>query len=185
VLCLCGIPDAAADTGSRALEIKPQKTAQLKNGALGLVRGSVDAAGQRFVLRNLTMTKPVAVLLLPADPGQELRISFAKATLETPDLEGSTAPQGHYLARFRTAQDVTLQLRAAKPGAARFLLIVWVGDDLKAQLPTQVLSPEAYRARAGGVGEAPSWSTIGIGVGLLLLLAAAVFWFLRRRRRTP
>lgn len=187
LLLVAGPSGVAAKADPRALEIKPERTSEVPNGALAVVRGRVGADGQRFVVRNLTMVRPVAVLLLPADPRDDMRISFAKTTLETPDLEGSTRAEGHYLARFRTAQDVTLLVRAPEAQAAPFLLFVWVGDELKSATPTQVLSREAYAARAGGDVERRSagWiARIGLGLALLIVLLAVAFRFVGRSRRT-
>lgn len=76
-------------------------------------------------------------------------------------------------------------VRASQSDAAQFLLLVWVGDELKSQTPTQVLSPRAYRERGGKFG-ASGWSgmltKVAIGGGLLLL-AAVLYGFLRKFRR--
>jgi alpha-D-ribose 1-methylphosphonate 5-triphosphate synthase subunit PhnG len=184
-LLLAGPATAAAEPSRGAIEIKPVRTSEVPNGSLAVVRGRIGAEGQRFALRNLTMTKPVAVLLLPGNPRHDMRISFAKTTLEDPDLEGSTAAEGHYLARFRTAQDVALQVRTANADAAPFLLLVWVGDELKSQLPTQVLSRTEYEARGGGEarrGTAASVAWSGLGLVLLIALIVSAIRLVRRSR---
>ncbi len=188
LLLVAGGSGVAAKPDQRALEIKPERSSEVSNGALAVVRGRVGADGQRFVVRNLTMVRPVVVLLLPGDPRDDMRISFAKTTLETPDLEGSTRAEGHYLARFRTAQDVTLLVRAPEAQAAPFLLFVWIGDELKSATPTQVLSREAYAARAGGDGQrrGRGWiARVGLALAVLIVLLVVGFGLFRRSRMSP
>lgn len=172
----------AAEAAVRALEIQPEKWAEVKNGAVAVVRGSLGPNGQRFVPRNLTTAKPVVLLLLPADPKQELLVSLAQATLENPDREGSTSASGHHLTRFRTAPDATIWVRPARADPARFLMVVWVGDGLKAKAPTQLLSPERRRGSSGS-DMAASPALAGGLIVLVLLVGASVFLFRRRARR--
>jgi hypothetical protein len=149
---------------------------QIPKGRIALVEGIADSSGDHFAQEDLGILQPVAVTLLAKDPAADVTLQLLKDRWDTPHRSGSTKGTGQQAFRVRTQGELKIMVTAAQP--TPYLLVVWVGDDIKLPMKSAFVPMAQYRKRhpdAGGLGgSALTWAVAGLA-GAIVLLAAVLF----------
>jgi hypothetical protein len=173
---------------SPALKPLPQQP-QWKSG---MYQGATDSAGHRFVIANLDVLQPVAIMLISAKPEDDLTLRLFRDDFKTPLREASTGD--HSTARFQIRTEGDLRMTVtSKQGVKPYQLLVLVGDEVKVPVPSLFVpisyagapAPTGAAARTaagapatGGASSGTSaitWIIAGSLLVIIILLAAILF----------
>jgi hypothetical protein len=182
IMCvlLLGFVGAAAAQGT-VYKLEPRKVVDIPQGKAVMVNGKAGPAPHRFLLDNVNILMPVVVTLRPERRGDDINLRITKLAWDQPLREGSTK-SGQVSFKFRTESEFQISVDATKPDLP-YKLLVWVGDELKAEAPPVVVPKSQFKDDSGGglPGGVVAWVIAAALIGIFVLLAI----MLLRRRQSP
>lgn len=132
-------------------EVKLQKQVKLApTGSVAVYEGTVDEIGLGYRISNTSMMMPVSVTVTSLSE-LGVKVAIGKTWTEA-DRSLDTSQEGTVTARYRTDDVSQIKIAAASKGTARFVMMIWVGDE-QTDYP-DVTSPLDWgqRERARGPG---------------------------------
>ncbi|NZA26368.1 hypothetical protein H0E84_08215 [Luteimonas sp. SJ-92] len=177
-LLAAAAPALAQGSAPQVFRLQPEQMRGVDRGRVEVVRGEAAPEGHRFFLDGLNVLTPVSVTLMSVDDDAPVELLLTKYAWDRPLRRGRTGDDGEGLVnfRFRTEGEFQATVRAATAGTP-YQLVVWVGEEVEAQLRPVVVPASEYAPASGR-----RW---GLWLGALALagLAAAVLALLVLRRK--
>jgi len=123
---------------------------------------------QYFFVQGVSIYSPVFVGVTAEDPSAPVRITLHKENWEQAHATGDTGGSGHWDTKFKTSGDFGIKMTSDRP-TARYALLVWVGDEVTAPMPSPF-------TRGGSPAAAPQSPATNVNVLYLIiaLLAGAL-----------
>lgn len=147
-------------------------------GKIARFEGTVTDQGQRLVVKELDVMRPLVVRIFAKDVSKPVDVSLHRYFWGKADAEGSTGSRGDWQYRGRANDEVGIALSVGEE--APVYAFVWQGPAVpSARVPTIVIDSERQVDSAGGT----SLMTIGV-VGLLLVIAVLLTMLVLRNRRS-
>ena len=166
------------------LELKPDS--RLPSGTAALVQGDSNPEGDQFFLENVGVLQPVAITLIAKNEGDQIKLVLAKQRWDEKIRESETGPGKKTVTeKLRTQGEVRMIVKAdgdPKP----YLLVVWVGDEVKPDMAPVVSKMKEYSGPGAGAGSASagggsSSTTTAIVVMLGVIIVLLLIIVLRKR----
>jgi len=150
-----------------ARRLTPRAEPDLPAGKYAFVEGEAGRQPHRFYLENLSILQPITVTLIARNPGDEIRLELGKYRFDQPDRTAATGSDGVVFERLRTQGELKIGV-SAEGGPKPYLLSVWVGDEIEAELPPVLVAAKDYGGDSGSSGFALGGSPV------LWVIAAAL-----------
>jgi hypothetical protein len=179
-------------------EIVPEQNPDVPVGKTSVIGGQTTPDGVRFVINNLDIMQPIEIALATDDASKPLTLSVYKDAPAQALLEHATDAGGVYVAKFRTADSVQLQVKG--PAGAKYQLMAWVGPPIEVPTPSALVPIDAQGvplaagvtltppANAGGTAPAQTAAntlqvpaSVTILLGLILVALVVIIVVLMRR----
>ena len=122
-----------------------------------------------FWVQGISMFSPTFFNITSTDPAADLKINLCKENWKKPHKNGKIKGKGKWNTNFKTEGDFGIMVIAGKK-PVKYALLVWVGDEVKVDLP----SPFKSGNDASGGG----WFKKNMLLILVLLAAVAIIGFL-------
>ena len=186
LVCLSGVAGAEEKKEPPAYPLQFKTGYNLPNGKVSTWKGMAKPAGDRFFTENLLVLQPVTVTVVAKNKGDKIHVSIAKMRWDDVHMEGSTGDKGKVILKTRTQGDLRVIVTSEDGGEPKpYILMVWVGDEIKPQLKPVTTSMKNYKPAAGGPGAKASGgssSTVGIVIAVVLGLGILILVLKLRKR---
>ena len=157
------------------LELKPAPN--LPSGKAAAAKGKAVATPDHFFVENIGVLQPVVVTLIAKKKGDAIKVVLGKATWEEKFREGVTGPDGQVTLKLRTQGELRIRVSANDSEPLPYLLLVWVGDEIKPELKSVTVSMKDYKAKKSG------GSNAFVGIGIALAIVGVLGLVIRKKLR--
>jgi hypothetical protein len=161
--------------------LKLQARPDVPVGQAGGARRTTGPQGDRIVVENMSILRPVAVAIVADDASRAVVVSLVKGNWNEPERSQTTDSQGVALMRLRTEGNFGIHVRPADGGPVRYSLVVWAGDEMPREPEPVLVAAGDVASRRGGIGSRGLLAVAGVGI---VVLAGAGVWIARRGRKT-
>jgi hypothetical protein len=114
-------------------EYKKEGEAKAK-GRISMNTLSQDKDTMYYFIKGLSMYSPTYFSLNSSDPGADIKVNLCKENWHTAHQSGSVQGKGIWKSQFKTEGDFGIMVIANKK-PARYVLLVWTGDEMKITMP--------------------------------------------------
>lgn len=122
-------PARAAPVKAETIKLTLKPDPDMPQGKVVVLSGVVNEIGVAFLLEDLSILQPVAVMLAATDASHDLQLQLSKAGMNAPAREGSTKGEGMSRFCFRTQGALRIFVRSNEPRPLPFYLLAWAGDE--------------------------------------------------------
>ena len=124
-----------------------------------------------FYVQGISMYSPTYFNIAASDPAADIKINLCKENWKQAHKSGEIKGKGKWEANFKTEGDFGIQVIAGKK-PVKYALLVWVGDEVKVDVP----SP--FKSGTGGGGSSGGWMKKNMVLLIVVLAAFAIIGFL-------
>lgn len=150
----------------------------VKSGKVAVYKGEADDKGVAFYIDGLTISTPVAIMVLAGDESAPMKLSV-KNDLSM-QWDRTVPPEGSITTtKFTTEGPATALVQSPTAERKPYTIVIWVGPEIPmhklmaAPFVTQA-QYEAKHGAAGGGGSSTTTIVIVVSVVVVLLLLAVV-----------
>ena len=153
VLLAPGRSAEAADIVAHKLQMQTEPT--LPNGKIRIIKGTAGEQPDRFFLDELGVLTPVAVTVIALNKGDAVQIAFSQDRWdEVLEKHVTSATEQELTTKLRTQGSLQMEITSAT-GPHPYILIVWVGDEVKPEMAPVLVPMKQYLAQHPDAGKAP------------------------------
>ena len=174
-----------------AYKLQMQTDPKLPGGKIRIIEGEAGPGPDRFFLEGLGVLSPVAVTIIAKHKGDEIQVAFGQDRWdETIQKASTSAAKNEVTTKLRTQGDLKISVTASAEGKP-YWLIVWVGDEVKAELAPVTVPmtkykkehPDAGKAPAPGAAAAGGTSPVMIVIAVALVAIVLLLAFMAFRKK--
>ena len=122
-----------------------------------------------YFIKGLSMYSPSYFILNTTDPAASIKVNLCKENWHTVHHTGSITGKGIWKNKFKTEGDFGIMVIANKK-PARYVLLVWTGDEMKFDMPSVFKSGDAASLNKTGWFKKNSLVVIIGAVAILVIL---------------
>jgi hypothetical protein len=131
-----------------------------------------------YFVKGLSMYSPTYFSLNSSDPGTDLKVNLCKENWHSFHQSGTVKGKEIWSSRFKTEGDFGIMVIANKK-PARYVLLVWTGDEMKIEMPSVFKSSSTTNGVGSGWLATNKWLVIAVTAALALIL----FLFLKFKKK--
>ena len=124
-----------------------------------------------YFIKGLSMYSPTYFSLNSTDPAVDIKINLCKENWNTFHHQGEVKGKGIYKNNFKTEGDFGIMVIANKK-PAKYVLLVWTGDEMKIEMPSVFKSGDSTASSGGG------WFKKNMTIVILAAVALLIISFL-------
>lgn len=142
-------------------QLEPQGDPRVPAGKITVVTGKLAAGGTRFVLKGISVNRPVQITVAAVKPGDAITIEVHKHTWNSAVVEQTTSGATPATVRFRSGTHAAIKLQG--PEGAAFELFAWVGPAIQAGPPRALIAMDEHVRRGGTASRTGTPQIAGAG----------------------
>jgi len=112
----------------------------------------------------------------------EISVSLHKENWLQPNHKGTTNEKNHWEKKFRTEGDIGIMV-VPKKIPATYAIVLWVGDEVKLDMPSPFKKNDGSASGSGGSGNFFSKYWMYLLIGLLVLVVAFLLLKMKKQKK--